>query len=113
MRRAWRWLRALQSRAGSHRPSVSTPGARRQSMWCRRHPASSSYSERASQQEIPGREMSVALDIVSSVLGFFGGVLLLITPIKGMPYRRTTEIAAAIEAKGLLSDLAQKDAKAA
>ena len=57
--------------------------------------------------------VAIALDIVSSLFGFLGGVILLISPWKGAPFRRTIDVTEQLDPKGLLFDLAEKDAKAA
>ena len=57
--------------------------------------------------------MATALDIVSSLFGFLGGVILLIAPLKGAPFRQTIDVAEQLDPKGLLFDLVEKDAKAA
>jgi hypothetical protein len=57
--------------------------------------------------------MQVALDIVSSLFGFLGGAILLISPWKGAPFRRTIDVAEQLDPQGVLFDLAEKDAKIA
>jgi len=61
----------------------------------------------------PPSRTSVVLDLLSSALGFASAVLLLITPMKGVPYRRTIVGAEKLDPKGILFDLAQKDADVA
>jgi hypothetical protein len=57
--------------------------------------------------------MAIGLDILSSVFGLVGGLLLLFTAWKGAPLRRTIDVAEQLDPNGLLFDLAKEDAKAA
>jgi hypothetical protein len=46
-------------------------------------------------------------------LGLLGGLILLISPWKGAPFRQTIDVSDQLDPKGLLFDLVEKDAKAA
>ncbi len=51
--------------------------------------------------------------MLSAVFGLFGGLILLISPWKGAPFRKTIDVAEQLDPKGILFALAEKDAKAA
>ena len=57
--------------------------------------------------------MAIGLDILSSIFGFVGGLLLLFTAWKGAPLRRTIDVAEQLDPKGVLFDFANEDARAA
>jgi hypothetical protein len=57
--------------------------------------------------------MAIGLDILSSILGFVGGLLLLFTAWKGAPLRRTIDVAEQLDPNGVLFDFAKADAQEA